>query len=235
MNDLYHPPFVTAALDRVDAMTSLRDLQDALAIVDRHDPGHIPDAVLVRLLRRYSVDPNPDPAMEDVVFKSLVTRTVAWTKWRYSGVDPADREDIAHNVAVAVVEAVRCTAEIDFWEITFDINKKRAAADAYQNYFKRYEREEEVDADILAEVGKDGGIAAEQMTDRAYALAMGRRVLSDDEFQVFEILVRLGLPIASAKSSDDIVRRTGKAQGTVREIVTRIKRKMAAAVEEQTR
>ncbi len=233
MTDLYHPPFVTAALDRVDAMRSLREVQDALAVVDRHAPGHIPDAVLVRLLRRCSVD--PDPALKGIVFESLMARTVSWAKWRYSGIDGADREDIAHNVALAVIEAIRNTTEIDFWEITFDTNKKRAAADAYQNYLKRYEREEEIDAEILAEVGRDGGTAAERMTDQAYALAVGRRILSDDEFEVFGILVRLGLPIASAKASDDIVRRTGKAQGTVREIVTRIKRKMAAAVEEQTR
>ena len=233
MNELYHPPFVTAALDRVDAMTSLRELQEALAIIRPRDPGHIPDAVLVRLLRRCSVD--PDPALEGIVFETLMARTVSWAKWHYSGVDRSDREDIAHNVAVALIEAVHHTTEIDFWEITFETNRKRAAADAYQNHFKRYEREEEVDAEILAGIGDDGGATAARTTDQAYALAMGRRVLSDDEFEVFEILVRLGLPIASARGSDDIVRRTGKAQGTVREIVTRIKRKMAAAVEEQTR
>lgn len=233
LSDLYHPPFVTSALDRVDEMTSLREMQVTLAIIDRRSPAYIPDEALVRLLRRLRLD--PDPAMEGVVFETLSARIFAWTRWQFSGLDECDRDDIAQGVAIAVLEAIRRTTKVDFWEITFDINKKRAAADVYQDQFKRHEREEEVDPGVLAEAGNDEGSTAAEMTERTHRLAVGRRFLSDDEFEVFEILVRLGLPVASKKASSDIVRRTGKAEGTVREIVTRIKRKMAIAIEEQSR
>ena len=196
MSDLHHPSFVSAALDRVDEMTGLQELQAGLAIVDRGNPEHIPDAALVRLLRRCSVE--PDVSMEAVVFETLMARTVGWARWKFSGLDACNRDDIAQGVAMAVIDAIRSTTKVDFWEIDFDKKRKWAAADVYQDQFAAFELEDEAEPEVLAEVGSDDGVPAAETTERAYRLTMGRRVLSGDEFEVFETLVRLGLPIALA-------------------------------------
>ena len=229
MNEpLYRPEHVEVALDRLGNLDGR-----ALEAVLRASPGrtkdadYIPSEALVRLLRRFRIE--GDRRSEDFVFGFLMQRVSRYTRQAYSGLSPASREDLSQNVLEVVAKKI-ASPSLDYWEITFDRNLKRAAANAYQEHFAK-----DASLDGLEKVEaqeSDGGAIARDLVEKVLLQSLADKVLTTEELRVFHPMFLLGLPIKSTKASRDLVRETGRPEGTLAEMKTVISRKLEDAMKD---
>lgn len=160
-----------------------------------------------------------------------MTRLAAWAWGAYSSFSEQDREDLVSELGEAIVKAVRKSTAIDFWEITFAKLRGRAAADVYQKYFAdRYQSAHEpYDAEIHDE--GDGGLHANDLAELALINKRWEKALSPEEMRYMHLLFLSDIPLKSPRASIDLVRLTGKPEGTLREIKTKLKNKLQEAWE----
>jgi hypothetical protein len=228
---LYHPAHVSAALDRVDGYSAEGELSGALLITDARSDAHIPSEALVRLLRRCQVEPNRK--REDLLISALLRRILNYARRAYSGLTVEDQEDLAQGLVAIIIGEVAKTTAIDFWEITFRVNLARAAADLYQEHIRPKGDELDLDIDDESErIGDDGGVSR-GIVESAILKSWTAKFLTPGERKLFYLMFVEGVPIRSSRATSDVVRLTGKAEGTLREIKTNIMRKLLAALREQ--
>lgn len=223
---LTHPRRVARALDHID---DLSDEGELLALLnDHHRRPALPPEVYVRLLRRCRVDPNRN--VEHVTLKALVAAVGRWVGWKYSGLSYHDREDMAQGLLQIVTREVAKRVEIDWWEITFQSNLERAAADLYPGLFDLRPNAEKVAIDDHADAINDEASVARNTVDRVLIDGRIARILTPDEMAVFHPLFMSEIPLRSERAAIDLVRMLGKPEGTLREMKTAIKTKLEAAL-----
>lgn len=228
--DLYHPRHVVAGLARIEGVGH-EDLKAALQ-AGTGSKLRLPDEALVRLIRRSRV--NGDEVVERLVCRTLLDRLLWWAWRTYSTLSPEDRKDLACGTMETIIKAIVKTNGIDFWEITFARNRKRAAADVYEQYFLERSRNDHEEYDINHHAEDDAGVEAEEIAQVALSEARASRVLSPEEMRYFHPLFLSGIPLRSPRASTDLVRMLGKPEGTLREIKTAIKKKLKNAWETRT-
>ncbi len=225
--ELFHPEHVHLALARLDA------IQDAAALVAaveiRGGPDEPPPEALVRLLRRCRAEPNR--RLEATVLSALVRRVQRWVASQYSGLSREDREEVAQDLLTTVVRAVARTSGIDWWEITFLRNLRRAAADIYDALFDKALRT--ATADIGDLELEDEGRLAEDLLEQANVDGRLARILTPAELALFYPLFMTTIPIAGDPRHHDLVRLLRMPEGTLREKKTLIRRKLEEALKKE--
>ena len=215
---LIWPAYVQAALDSVEGI-SPEELRAAVAITERSTLGFVPEEALVRLVRRARVDGKDEP--ESIAMDALLERAEAWSMRIYSSLAPLDAEEMSVLLGTHVIEAVLERDAIDFWEITFFRNLKRAAADLYRHHYREKFTKQAVEFD--AELHEnDAGTAAGRLRDEALVMGMAALLLEPRDLPFVKPLLLSGMPLRSPRASTDLVRTLGKPEGTLREIKTRI-------------
>lgn len=230
--NLYHPPHVAAALDRVDGMNA-EELRAAIIVTDRRAANFLPNEVLVRLIRRSRAD--GDRLAEHHAVSALAKRLSAWSWRKYSGLNREGREDVVQAVGLAISRDIARHSDIDFWEINFAQKRDRAAADAYQEYFAQGFAAEHVEFEPEAHVGGDEGEQANEIADEVLLQVFAAKFLTPEEMTYFHGLFLSDMPLSSPRASMDLVRRFGKPEGTLREIKTAIKGKLKNAWKDMSR
>ena len=225
MQALYHPPHVVTALDRIDGLG-----RDGLkAAIGSNSQPRLPDEALIRIIRRASVD--GDKIIGDAALRTLINRLTAWAWRAYSSFAEQDREDLVASLIEVIIKAVQKSTGIDFWEITFAKLRGRAAADIYQDYFvDRYQNaHESYDVDVHDE--SDCGSHSNELIEMAMIDRQCAKILTQEEMRYMHLLFISEIPLSSPRASFDLVRITGKPEGTLREIKTKLKSKLKAAWE----
>ncbi len=223
---LFHPPHIAAALAAVDDLGP-DDLLGALSA----RPGstsHVPNEAVVRIIRRARVE--ADRKMEGIALKALMDRVWAWATRTYLSLTPSDAEHMAVVLGERVFEKVARESAVDYWEITFERNVKRLAADIYRQSFEAKFRKKHVEFDVAEHGDDDGGTEQRAMVLKAFVTAKAERVLDQEELKYFPALFISGVPLSSKRASVDLVRELGRPEGTLREIKTRIVTKLKAAM-----
>lgn len=227
---LYHPEHVHRALLKVDGIEDEDELLKAVKVSQGQDA--LPPEVYVRLLRRCRVEENR--RLEGTVFDALVKRVSTWAARQYSGLSPADREDLSQEIITRVIEAVAKTTSIDWWEIRFLFNLRCAAADQYERLFDKGLQSATADIGDQAEELDDGGSFAKDMVDQASLYGRLAQILDPEEMKLVYPLLLSTIPISSTKAKEDLVRLLGRPEGTLREKKTAITRKLKAALERES-
>ncbi|MGU3420778.1 hypothetical protein [Methylobacterium sp. D54C] len=213
-------------LDRID---DLDDEDELLALLnDHHRRPALPPEVYVRLLRRCRVDPNRK--VEHATVKALVAAVIRWVGWKYRGLCHHDREDMAQSLLQIVTREIAKRVEIDWWEITFQTNLERAAADLYPGLFDLRPDAEKVAIDDHADAINDEASLARDTVDKVLIDGRIAGILTPDEMAVFHPLFMTEIPLRSDRAAIDLVRMLGKPEGTLREMKTAIKTKLEAAL-----
>lgn len=226
---LYHPRHVAEALDRLDARQA-GDLPAAFAVADPTSPGFVPPEALVRLLRRCRVDPHPK--LQRAVAAALVRFVQRWVARKYGGLSPEDRKDMTQKLLLHVSEQVAARTTVDWWEITFQRNLERAAADLYPDLFDLPKDAGRVDAATQDQVIHDDGEQAGELVADAVRRAILADILTPRELEMFWYLFLSPVPLEGEKGVTDLVRLLGRPAGTLRGIKTAIKKKLVAASKE---
>lgn len=228
---LYHPPHVGEALDRIEGL-GREDLKAAIKCPGSKSQPRLPDEALIRIIRRASIE--GDTAIEEVALHTLLRRLASWAWGAYSSFSEQDREDLVAGLGEVIIKAIRKSSAMDFWEITFAKNRDRAAADIYQDHFvDRYQNaHESYDVDVHDE--SDGGSHADELAQLALIDRRWEKVLTPEEMHYLHLLFLSDIPLSSPRASSDLVRMTGKPEGTLREIKTKLKNKLKAAWEPST-
>jgi DNA-directed RNA polymerase specialized sigma24 family protein len=225
--DYFHPPQVLAALDRIRG-ASPADLLAACRIGDRGSAIYVPPGAIMRLIRerRQTEDDRTNTQLRSILFQRVLD--LVRTGYRRLGRQGA--QDVAQDVAVALLVDLAATDEIDFWEASFSIKLKRVAATCYR---KRRQQYLPADHDEITEFQKesgDRGDAARQARDDALFGALAVKLLTAEEAKIALLLFREGIPLYSPRAEIDVARITGKAESTLRNIQTTIKAKLQAAL-----
>lgn len=184
---------------------------------------------MIRIIRRASVD--GDETIEGLALKTLIDRLATWAWRAYSSFSEQDREDLVSELGEVIIKAVRKSTAIDFWEITFSKLRARAAADVYQEYFANQYQNVHEPYDIETHDESDGGSHANDLVELALIDKRWEKVLSPEEMRYMHLLLLSDIPLKSPRASIDLVRLTGKSEGTLREIKTKLKNKLQAAWE----
>lgn len=221
--ELFHPEHVHLALARLDAIEDAAALAAAVGI--RSGPDEPPPEVLVRLWRRCRAE--PDQRLEAAVLNALVRRVQRWVAFQYAGLSQDDREEIAQDLLTIVVRAVARTTSIDWWEISFFKNLRRAAADIYDSLFYKALRTEIADIDDLEL--EDEGRLANDLLQQANVDGRLAKILTPKELALFYPLFMTTIPIAGDPKHQDLVRLLRMPEGTLREKKTLIRRKLEEA------
>lgn len=226
---LFHPPRVARALDIID---KIEDEGELLSLLDDHyrRPA-LPPEVYVRLLRRCRVEPHKK--VEDATLKALIASVTRWVAWQYRGLSYHDKQDMAQGLLLVVTREVAKRTGIDWWEITFQTNLERTAADLYQRLFDLRSDAEKVDIDDHADAVHDGAAVARDTVEEALIQGRVAKVLTADELAVFHPLFMSDIPLRSERAAIDLVRMLGKPEGTLREMKTAIKNKLEAALSKE--
>lgn len=208
------------------------DLKAAIQCPGSKSQPRLPDEALIRIIRRASVE--GDAIIEDAALRNLLGRLTVWAWHAYSSFTEQDREDLVAGLGEVIIKAIRKSSAIDYWEITFAKNRDRAAADIYQDHFvDRYQNaHESYDADVHDE--SDGGSHADKLAELALIDRRWEKVLTPEEMRYLHLLFLSEIPLSSPQASSDLVRMTGKPEGTLREIKTKLKNKLKAAWEPST-
>jgi hypothetical protein len=225
--ELFHPEHVHLALARLEAVEDVAALVAAIGI--RSGPDEPPPEALVRLLRRCRAE--PDRRLETAVLNALVRRVERWVAFQYRSLSREDREEVAQDLLTTVIKAVARTAGIDWWEITFLKNLKRAAADIYESLFDKALRT--ATADIGDLELEDEGRLANDLLQQANVDGRLAKILTPAELALFYPLFMTTIPIAGDAEHHDLVRLLGIPEGTLREKKTLIRRKLEDAFKKE--
>ena len=231
---LHHPPHVARALDRFDRLVGMDDILASVGCSNRASPSYLPMEVLVRLLRRGQID--PQPKLERAVLASLVRRIDQWVKQNYSGLAQDLRPDMSQELLTRLVREIARRTTIDWWEINIHVKLERAAADFYHDLFVLPPGTTTLDIVGNEDVHNDKGFTAAEILANVQDLGLDGRlaeILTPAEMQVVYPLFLSPVPLCSKKGSVDLVRTLGKKEGTLREMKTRIKEKLTAALTER--
>lgn len=216
------------ALDRIEGYTS-DQLMRAMAVRDMASPEHIPSEALVRLLRRALAEKNP--RMEGQVTAVLLERLArwGWKGWRW--IPEHEHRDFIHDLVVEILTDVRKTLRIDYWEVDFHDNLRKRAIDVFRRRKKSF-------APVLPDESSadgtpgDDGKAATALEERSMRIALAKGELTEAELEIYVLSYLDGLPVKFAKAQADIMRITGKKEGTIRNLKTELDRKLKAASKE---
>lgn len=225
--ELFHPEHVHLALTRLDAIEDAAALVTAVGI--RSGPDEPPPEVLVRLLRRCRAE--PDRRLEAAVLNALVRRVQRWVAFQYFGLSREDRDEVAQDLLTMVVRGVVRTTSIDWWEITFFKNLKRAAADIYDSLFDEALRS--ATADIFNLELMDEGRLANDLLQQANIDGRLAKILTPEELTLYYPLFMTTIPIAGDPEHHDLVRLLRIPEGTLREKKTLIRRKLEEAFKKE--
>ena len=228
---LYHPPHVAEALDSIEGLEG-DELKAAIRYRGSTSKPKLPDEALIRIIRRASVD--GDEAMEGFALKALMGRLAGWAWGAYSSFSDQDRKDLVSELGLVIIKAVRKTTAIDFWEITFAKLRDRAAADVYQDHYVDLYQNVHETHDVEIHDESDSGARATELVELALIDKRWEKILMPEEMRYLHLLFLSDIPLSSPRASTDLVRMTGKAEGTLREIKTKLKNKLKAAWELST-
>jgi hypothetical protein len=226
---LYHPARVAGALASIEALGGEDELVRVLRITDRRVAGYLPTEVLVRLVRRCRKEKRA--TLEREALRALLQRATGRVRKLYCGLGAQNVEDFAQDVVVRLLEALKAKAGIDYWEVSFETQLRRAAATVYQEKKPLYRGVPTADIDDLQDTIGDGWAQAAETKGRAILKGLASNVLDRDERQLFLLMFVERIPINSANASVDLVRLTGQAESTLRNLKTVIKRKLRGALE----
>ena len=228
---LYHPPHVAEALEEIEGL-GREDLKAAIRYPGSSAKRRLPDEALIRIIRRAAVE--GDTAIEGLALQTLLRRLASWA-WRvYSSLSEQDREDLVAGLGEVIIKAIQKSSAVDFWEITFALNRDRAAADIYQDYFVDCYQTSHESYDVVVHDKSDGGLHADELAELALIDRRWENFLTQEEMRYLHLLFLSDIPLSSPRASSDLVRMTGKPEGTLREIKTNLKNKLKAAWEPST-
>ena len=220
--------YTVDALLRIDGYTP-EQFAAALTVRDSDKPDHIPSEALVRLLRRGMAE--RDLRLQEQVGGVLVERLArwGWKGWRW--IPENERRDFTHDLAVEILIDVRRTLGIDYWEVDFHDNLSKRAIDVFRRRKNSFGPVLPDGRDADGMPGDDGK-AAKALEDRAMRIALAKGELTDAELEIYVLSYLDGLPIKFAKGETDIMRITGRKEGTIRNLKTELDRKLKNASKE---
>lgn len=225
---LYHPPHVVAALDQLDRLSDANK-RAAIRVGRLDDGSKLNGDVLVRVLRRSRAD--GDRLTEQVAWERLYEDLTNWAWRAYSTLSEPDREDLVGGLREVIVAAICKSNRIDFWEITFARNRERAAADQYQAFLAARYGSHHEEFETSAHGHSDEGFEALETVEGMLIQSWASGVLTQEEMRFFQPLFLSDIPLSSPDASIDLVRMLDRPEGTLREIKTKIKKKLKRALE----
>jgi hypothetical protein len=217
------------ALNRIEGYTP-EQFAAALTVRDSDKPDHVPSEALVRLLRR-SVAEN-DRRLREQVGGALVERLArwGWKGWRW--IPENERRDFTHDLAVEILTDIRATLGIDYWEVDFHDNLGKRAIDVFRRRKRSF-------GPVLPDKGDpeglpgDDGNAAKALEARSMRIALAKGELTAAELEIYVLFYLDGHPIKFAAGETDIIRITGRKEGTIRNLKTELDRKLKVASMEE--
>lgn len=208
--ELFHPAFVARALDWAEQLTP-EELLAAARIDQKSASGYIPEAALVRLVRRHRVEGAKE--LSDRLSHPLIMRAYAFAHAVCKKFGTEQRE-LVHEAMTAFLDDLAKNDSIDWWEITFHQELKNRIKDAYRRLFKRH-RDRSITFGDEHERSDNGKQAARLARDASLA-AIGEAYLTTPERRRLFMLIMSGdLPIEAPDGTEDLVRLTGKAKSTL--------------------
>lgn len=221
--EAYHPKRVADALQRLGDMQPAEVIAELSSLTGRKTKT-MPSEALVRLLRRARAA--GQVATERQCARILLEQVRNWALRTFSSFSVQHRDDLVQGILLKLCEGLNATNGIDRWETEFDSQCQRVAADVYRKHVKRH-RAREIAFQPEIHDRADECIDASVYLDRARLVAFAARELAPADLQYFEPMFLCGLPVQADKAEIDLVRLTGKPEGTLREIKTRIKRALS--------
>lgn len=140
---------------------------------------------------------------------------------------------MAQGLLLVVTREVAKRTGIDWWEISFQTNLERTAADLYPGLFDLRRDAEKVAIDDHADAINDEASVARDTVNKVLIDGRIARILTPDEMAVFHPLFMSEIPLRSERAAIDLVRMLGKPEGTLREIKTAIKTKLEATLSKE--
>lgn len=208
--ELFHPALVARALEWAEQLTP-EELLAAAKIDQKRASGYIPEAALVRLVRRHRVEGAKE--LSDRLSHPLIMRAYALTHAVCKKFGNEQRE-LVHEAMIAFLDDLAKKDSIDWWEITFHRELKNRIKDAYRRLFKRH-RDRNVTFGEEHERSDGGKRAARLARDASLAGIAERYLKTPERRRLFMLIMSGDLPIEAPDGSEDLVRLTGKAKSTL--------------------
>ncbi len=208
--DLFHPAFVVRALEWAEQLTP-EELLAAANINEKSASGFIPEAALVRLIRRHRVEGAKE--LSDRLSHSLITRGYAFAH-AVCAKFGKDQRELVHEAMISFLDDLAKKDSIDWWEITFHEELKNRIKDAYRRLFKRH-RDRSVTFSEEHERSDGGKHAARLARDASLAAIAEKHLKTPERRRLFMLIMSGDLPIEAPDGSEDLVRLTGKAKSTL--------------------
>ncbi len=208
--ELFHPAFVARALEWAEQLTP-GELLAAAKIDQKSASGYIPEAALVRLIRRHRVEGAKE--LSDRLSHPLIMRAYAFTHDVCKKFGNEQRE-LVHEAMIAFLDDLAKKDSIDWWEITFHRELKNRIKDAYRQLLKRH-RERNVTFGEEHERSDGGKLAARLARDASLAGIAEKYLKTPERRRLFMLIMSGDLPIEAPDGSEDLVRLTGKAKSTL--------------------
>lgn len=207
--ELFHPASVARALEWAEQLAP-DELLTAASIDDEGNSGFIPEAALVRLIRRYRVEDRKE--LSDRLSLPLIQRAYQYllNVCKRFG---QDGKDLAHEAMTNFLAELAAGDAIDWWEITFRRELHRRVSDAYVDLIKRHrQRSREFTEDHER---SDKGREAKVIARVAALKAIAEQHLPTKKRELFVLLMGSELPIHAPEAPNDLVRLTGKPRSTL--------------------
>lgn len=207
---LFHPAFVACSLEWAEQLTP-EELLTAAKIDRKSASGYIPEAALVRLVRRHRVEGAKE--LSDRLSHSLIMRAYSFAHNVCKKFGDEKRE-LVHEAMTVFLDDLANNDSIDWWEITFHQQLKNRIKDAYRRLLKRH-RERSVTLGEEHERSDGGKHAARLARDASLAAIAERYLETPERRRLFMLIMSGDLPIEAPDGSEDLVRLTGKAKSTL--------------------
>jgi hypothetical protein len=208
--ELFHPAFVACALEWAERLTP-EELLNAARIDRRGESGYLPEAALVRLVRRHRVEGSEE--LSNRLSLPLIERAYAYAMRicaRFGG----EKDELAHEALITFLEDLKQLDSIDWWEITFHAELKKRVKDAYRRLFKRH-RQRSIEFGDEHERSDGGGLARRLARDASLAAIAEKYLKTTERRRLFMLIMAGDLPIDAPEAPNDLVRLTGKAKSTL--------------------
>lgn len=226
---LYHPLFVVQAIDWAESLSS-EQLIAAAHIKDQNKSGFIAPAALVRIIRRFRTEGKQE--LSDRLVAILITHAYDYVRRISARFAIGDREEVIQETMQTFLTELAENDGIDWWEVTFHLELRRRASDAFARLIGRHrKRSAELTDDHEF---SDNGEAASALQIRATLVAFADKKLKTEEHRRLFLLLMMGdLPIEAPEAPNDLVRLTGKPRSTLANLKTDFTRMLKAALAEK--
>lgn len=207
--ELFHPAFVARALEWAEQLAP-DELLAAASIDDEAKSGFIPEAALVRLIRRYRVEGKKE--LSDRLSLPLIHRAYQYIR-NVCKKFGQEGDDLAHEAMTNFLSELAANDAVDWWEITFRRELRRRVSDAYADLIKRHRQRsrELTEEHERSDKGREANVIA-----RVAALkAIAEQHLPAKKRELFVLLMASELPVHAPEFPNDLVRLTGKPKSSL--------------------